>query len=199
MGKQGVDVGKRRFLTGATVAVGGVGAAFVAVPFVKSWMPSARARAQGAPVEVNIAELEDGARMTAIWRGKPVWVVRRTQAMLETLDEVASELADPDLSTAQEPPYCENKYRAIKPPILVMVGICTHLGCSPEYRPKAKMGQLDYPGFFCPCHGSKYDISGRVYAGVPAPLNMVVPPYHYINDNLIEVGVGPKSGGKETA
>lgn len=199
MSKDGVDVGKRRFLTGATAVMGAAGAAFVAVPFVKSWNPSAKARALGAPVEVNISELDEGARVVAVWRGKPVWIVRRTNAMLETLDEVASELSDPQSRAPQQPPYCQNKYRSIKPSVLVMVGICTHLGCSPKYRPQAAMGQLDYAGFFCPCHGSKYDISGRVYAGMPAPLNMVVPPHHYVKDDLIMVGVDPKNGGQEAA
>jgi len=204
MSKEGVDVRKRRFLTGATTVVGGVGAAFVATPFVQSWLPSAKARAEGAPVEVNIKELEEGARISVIWRGKPVWVVRRTQKMLDTLDEVAGELRDPESKEPQQPTYCQNKYRSIKKPLLVMVGLCTHLGCVPEYRPLAKGGQLDYSGFFCPCHGSKYDISGRVYQGVPAPLNMVVPPYHYEKDNageenLIMVGVDPAEGGQEGA
>src|SRR5699024_1379642 len=189
---KGVDVGKRRFLTGATVAVGGVGAVFVATPFVKSWNPSAKARAMGAPVEANIAELEEGARVTADWRGKPVWVVRRTKKMLETLEEAVPLLRDPESKQPQQPAYCQNKYRAIKPEILVMIGICTHLGCVPDYRPQASEGLLKYPGFHCPCHGSKYDISGRVYKGVPAPLNMVVPEYHYVKDDLIEIGVGPK-------
>src|SRR5699024_10950690 len=133
---------KRRFLTGATVAVGGVGAAFVATPFIKSWMPSAKARAMGAPVEANVAELEEGAMMVVVWRGKPVWVVRRTKSMLETLDEVVPELSDPQSNAPQQPAYCQNKYRSIKPDVLVMIGICTHLGCSPKYRPAAAMGQL---------------------------------------------------------
>lgn len=196
MSKDGVDFRKRNFLTGATTAVGGVGAGFVAYPFVKSMMPSARVRAKGAPVEVDIAELEDGALLEVLWRGKPVWVVRRTPEMLATLDDVVPLLRDPKSKQPQQPPYCQNKYRSIKPPILVMVGICTHLGCTPEYRPFAKKGHLAYPGFHCPCHGSKYDISGRVYKGVPAPLNMVVPPYHYVHDNLIQVGVGPKQGAE---
>lgn len=196
MSEKGVDVGRRRLLTGATVAVGGVGAAFVATPFVQAWLPSARVRAEGAPVEVNIEELEEGARVKALWRGKPVWVVRRTSKMLASLDKVVPLLRDPKCKAPQQPPYCQNKYRSIKPPILVMIGICTHLGCSPDYRPHASKGYLAYPGFHCPCHGSKYDISGRVYTGVPAPLNMVVPPYHYVHDNLIQVGVGPKNGGK---
>ncbi|GAB3679968.1 ubiquinol-cytochrome c reductase iron-sulfur subunit [Salinisphaera aquimarina] len=199
MSKEGVDVRRRRFLTTATAAVGGVGAAFVATPFIKSWLPSARARAAGAPVEVNIAALEEGALVSVTWRGKPVWVVRRTPDMLETLDEVAPELSDPDCKTDQQPEYCRNKFRAIKQPVLVMIGICTHLGCSPKYRPDASGGQLDYAGFFCPCHGSHYDISGRVYAGQPAPLNMVVPPHHYEGDDLIVVGVDPGSEGEEAA
>jgi len=199
MSNEGVDVGKRRFLTTATAAVGGVGAAFVATPFIKSWLPSARARAAGAPVEVNVAALEEGARLSVTWRGKPVWIVRRTPDMLATLEEVAGELSDPDSKTAQQPEYCRNAHRSIKPPILVMVGICTHLGCSPKYRPDAAAGQLDYSGFFCPCHGSKYDISGRVYSGQPAPLNMVVPPHHYASDDLIVVGVDPSEGDEEAA
>lgn len=194
MSEEGVDVGKRRFLTGATAAVGGVGAAFVATPFVKSWLPSARARAAGAPVEVNIAALEEGAMVSVTWRGQPVWVVRRTQAMLDTLDEVADELADPQSKSEQQPAYCQNAHRSIKPAVLVMVGICTHLGCSPKYRPEASGGQLDYAGFFCPCHGSKYDISGRVYVRQPAPLNMRVPPHRYEGDDLIVVGEDPKQG-----
>jgi len=194
MSKEGVDVRKRRFLTTATAAVGGVGAAFVATPFIKSWMPSARARAAGAPVEVNIAALEEGALVSVTWRGKPVWVVRRTPDMLKTLDEVASELADPDSEAVQQPEYCQNKFRSIKEPVLVMVGICTHLGCSPKYRPEASGGQLDFPGFFCPCHGSHYDISGRVYVAQPAPLNMVVPPHRYQSDDLIVVGEDPGQG-----
>lgn len=199
MSKEGVDVGKRRFLTTATAAVGGVGAAFVATPFIKSWLPSARAKAAGAPVEVNIAALEEGALVSVTWRGKPVWVVRRTPEMLETLDEVAPELADPKSQADQQPEYCRNPHRSIEPAVLVMVGICTHLGCSPKYRPEAGGGQLDYSGFFCPCHGSKFDIAGRVYRGVPAPLNMVVPPHRYASDSLVVVGEDPGAGDEEAA
>jgi len=194
MSKEGVDVGKRRFLTTATAAVGGVGAAFVATPFIKSWMPSARARAAGAPVEVNIAALEEGALVSVTWRGKPVWVVRRTPEMLESLDEITPRLSDPDSSAEQQPTYCQNQHRSIKPKILVMVGICTHLGCSPKFRPEASGGQLETSGFFCPCHGSKFDIAGRVYSGVPAPLNLVVPPYRFESDSLIMVGEDPAQG-----
>ncbi|MDT0633857.1 ubiquinol-cytochrome c reductase iron-sulfur subunit [Spectribacter hydrogenoxidans] len=193
MSNEGVDVGKRRFLTTATSAVGGVGAAFVAVPFISSWQPSARARAAGAPVEVNVGELEPGARLTVVWRGKPVWIVRRTDEMLASLEPVSGELRDPDSEKPQQPSYCQNAERSIKPEYLVMVGLCTHLGCLPDYRPDNAQGQLDYPGFFCACHGSAYDIAGRVYKGVPAPLNMTVPPHRYADDNVIVVGEDPES------
>lgn len=204
MSEHKVDVGKRRFLTGAVVAVGAAGTGFVATAFVKTWLPSARARARGAPVEVNITELEAGAQLVTEWRGKPIFIVRRTPKMLATLDDVVPLLRDPNSKQPQQPPYCQNKYRAISPPILVMIGICTHLGCVPDYRPFAERGFLAYPGYHCPCHGSKYDISGRVYKGVPAPLNMVIPPYHYEKGNngkknLVVIGVPPKDGGKEAA
>lgn len=199
MSKEGVDAGKRRFLTTATATVGGVGAAFVATPFIQSWLPSARAEAAGAPVEVNVAALEKGALVSVTWRGQPVWVVRRTDEMLATLDEVTGKLSDPDSSADQQPEYCRNQHRSIKPPLLVMVGICTHLGCSPKFRPEAGDGQLEYSGFFCPCHGSKFDIAGRVYSGVPAPLNMLVPPYRYDSDDLIVVGEDPSAGDEEAA
>lgn len=198
MSNEGVDVRRRRFLTTATSVVGGVGAAFVAVPFIGSWQPSARARAAGAPVEVNIGALESGALLTVVWRGKPVWVVRRTQAMLATLAEVRELLLDPDSGEPQQPPYCQNTTRSIKPSVLVMLGLCTHLGCIPEYRPKASAGSLAAPGFFCPCHGSKYDIAGRVYKGVPAPLNMPVPPHRYTSEDVIVVGEDP-NGVSEAA
>lgn len=192
MSDEGVDVGKRRFLTTATSVAGGVGAAFVAVPFVQSWLPSARAKAAGAPVEVNIGEMQPGSLVTVVWRGKPVWIVRRTEAMLASLDEITQRLRDPHSKKNQQPPYCQNPHRSIKPEYMVMVGICTHLGCLPDYRPEAAHGHLAAPGFFCPCHGSKYDIAGRVYSGVPAPLNLLVPPYRYDREHVIVVGEDPK-------
>lgn len=192
MSNQEVDVGKRRFLTTATSVVGGVGVGFVAVPFIQSWQPSARAEAAGAPVEVNVGEIPPGAMVQVLWRGKPVTVVHRTPAMLASLDKVADQLRDPKSLKSQQPPYCQNPARAIRPEYLVMTSICTHLGCIPDYRPQAKRGNLPYPGFFCPCHGSKYDIAGRVYTGVPAPLNMPIPPYRYASDNVIVVGEHPK-------
>ncbi|MDN5937778.1 MAG: ubiquinol-cytochrome c reductase iron-sulfur subunit, partial [Salinisphaera sp.] len=160
-------------------------------PYVLSWQPSARARAAGAPVEVNVAAIEPGAMVTVLWRGKPVWVAHRTEEMLASLAQVAGHLRDPDSTSPQQPLYCQNKTRSIKPQFLVLVGLCTHLGCIPEYRPEAAHGILAAPGFFCPCHGSKYDIAGRVYTGVPAPLNLQVPPYRYASDDLIVIGENP--------
>jgi ubiquinol-cytochrome c reductase iron-sulfur subunit len=193
---EGADLRKRRFLTAAATVVGGVGVAFLAVPFIKSWLPSERAQAAGAPVEVDISKLESGARLTVEWRGKPVWLVRRTSQMLENLPTLDDQLRDPKSEQSEQPSYAKNEYRSIKPDLLVMVGICTHLGCSPTYRPDqapADLGPDWKGGFFCPCHGSKFDLAGRVYKGVPAPLNMVVPPYKFISDTRVLVGVGSEA------
>lgn len=187
----GVDTSRRRFLTAATTVVGGVGAVFVAVPFVKSMMPSARAQAAGAPVEVDISKLEPGQKINVEWRGKPVWIVRRTDEMLGLLKEMDPVVLDPASEMPQQPEYAKNEYRSIKPEILVLVGICTHLGCSPTYRPEIAPDDLgsDWKGgFFCPCHGSKFDLAGRVFKGVPAPKNLVVPPHRYIGKTVILVG-----------
>lgn len=192
MSTDGVDKSKRRFLTAATTVVGGVGVAFVAVPFLKSWNPSAKAKAAGAPVEVDIGKLQPGQQMTVLWRKKPVWIVRRTKESLATLAEESGHLADPDSSVPQQPEYIEGYARAIKPEYFVAVGICTHLGCSPTYRPELGPDDLgaDWKGgFFCPCHGSKFDLSGRVYAGVPAPTNLEIPPYKYLSDTRLIIGV----------
>lgn len=202
MPDDGVNPKRRRFLTTATGVVGGVGLAAVAWPFLTSMQPSARAQAAGAPVEVNIGKLEPGQMIRQEWRGKPVWIVRRTQKMLDSLDKVASELRDPKSQVlSQQPPFARNPYRSIKPEYLVLVGICTHLGCSPTFMPEvgsAEMGR-DWPGgFFCPCHGSRFDLAGRVFRNVPAPINLEVPPYKYLSDTRILVGVGPgenHSGG----
>lgn len=198
MANEGVDRRRRRFLTAATSVVGGVGAAFVAVPFIASWQPSARAKAIGAPVEVDISKLEPGQRLIEKWRGKPVWILRRTESQLATLNQVEDRLRDPNSEVAsQQPSYAQNEHRSIKPEYLVVIGICTHLGCSPLYLERDEgathgLGE-DWPGgFFCPCHGSRFDLSGRVYQGVPAPTNLEVPPYHYVSENVIEVGVGPR-------
>ena len=193
MASDEVDRTRRRFLTQATTVIGGAGIVAGAVPFVSSMTVSARAQAAGAPVEADISKLGPGQKVTYEWRGKPVWVVRRTDRMLDTLDELQPTLADPDSTGSEQPPYCENKYRAREDrrDILVMIGICTHLGCSPSYRPEvapADLGPEWLGGFFCPCHGSRYDISGRVYAGQPAPKNMPVPPHMYTGDNTLVIG-----------
>ncbi len=182
---------RRRMLTRSAQVLGGIGAAFVAVPFLKSWSPSERAKAAGAPVEADISKLESGQRMTVEWRGKPVWLVNRTERMLEALPTLNDQLLDPDSEDLQQPEYAANIHRSREPALLVMVGICTHLGCSPTYRPEvapADLGPDWKGGFYCPCHGSKFDIAGRVYSGVPAPKNMEIPPYKYLSETRILVG-----------
>jgi len=191
MSGDGVDTSKRRFLIAATTVVGGVGAVYTAVPFLASWMPSERAKAAGAPVEADISKLEDGQMIRVQWRGKPVWVVKRTDEMLAALPGLNSKLRDPESVDLQQPEYAQNVTRSIKPEILVAVGICTHLGCSPSFVPEALPQPYDAEwkgGFFCPCHGSKFDLAGRVYQAVPAPLNLEVPPHKYISESLILIG-----------
>ena len=192
MSTGGVDTGRRRFLTAATTVVGGVGAAATLVPFLSSFQPSARAQAAGAPVEVDISKMEPGQRLTVEWRGKPVWIVRRTDEMLGGLEGLSGQLRDPDSAKEQQPDYARNESRAIKPEYLVVIGICTHLGCSPTFRPEvapADLGADWKGGFFCPCHGSRFDLAGRVYAGVPAPLNLIIPPHSYVSDSRVLIGV----------
>ena len=192
-----VDLGRRRFLTATATVVGGVGVAFVAVPFLKSWSPSERAQAAGAPVEADISKLEVGALMTVEWRGKPVWLLKRSQKMLDDLPGNKDRLRDPNSEEAsQQPKYAQNAYRSVKPDVLVLVGICTHLGCSPTFRPDlapADLGPNWKGGFFCPCHGSSFDLAGRVYKGVPAPLNLEVPPYQLLADSRVLIGVDPEA------
>jgi len=192
-----VDLGRRRFLTATATVVGGVGAAFVAVPFLKSWSPSERAQAAGAPVEADISKLEEGALMTVEWRGKPVWVLKRTEKMLTELPTLNDQLLDPRSEMAsQQPKYAQNANRSINPQILVLVGICTHLGCSPTFRPDiapADLGPDWKGGFFCPCHGSRFDLAGRVYKNVPAPSNLEVPAYRYLSDTRVLIGVDPET------
>lgn len=192
-----VDVKKRRFLVNLTTGVGLVGAGFVAAPFVLSMTPSARARAAGAPVEVDISRLEPGQMLTIEWRGKPVWILKRTPNMLASLERVSAELADPQSQVdTQQPKYAQNPARAIKPEILVVEGVCTHLGCSPsksfQIGPASGLGADWQGGFFCPCHGSKFDLAGRVYKGVPAPTNLKVPPYSFMSDSRILIGEDQK-------
>jgi len=186
-----VDTGRRRFLTIATSVVGGAGVVAAAVPFIASWNPSAKAKAAGAPVEADISKLEPGQLIRVEWRGKPVWVVRRTQAVLDELPKHDDQLRDPDSKEPQQPVYATNGFRSIKPEIFVAVGICTHLGCSPTYLPDSFGEQVEgvSAGFFCPCHGSKFDMAGRVFQGVPAPLNLMVPPYMFVSNTTVLIGV----------
>ncbi len=191
MSTDGVDTSRRRFLTAATSVVGAVGAGFVAVPFISSMEPSARAQAAGAPVEADFSKLEPGSMMTVAWRGKPVWILRRTEQNLADLKTLDGQLRDPESKVDHQPPYCQNEYRSIKPEYLVIVGICTHLGCSPTYRPEIAppdLGPEWKGGYFCPCHGSRFDLAGRVYQGVPAPTNLVVPMYMYLDETRVLVG-----------
>ena len=192
MSTDNVDTGRRRFLVASTSVVAAVGAGFVAVPFVSSWMPSERAKNAGAPVEVDISKLEAGRLMIVEWQSKPVWIVRRTEKTLADLTTLEPNLRDPASENVdQQPGYAQNANRSIKPEILVLVGICTHLGCSPTFRPDlaaADLGADWLGGFFCPCHSSKFDLAGRVYQGVPAPTNLAVPPHKYLSDNVILVG-----------
>jgi ubiquinol-cytochrome c reductase iron-sulfur subunit len=195
MANEGVNQGRRKFLTATTVVVGGAGAVTALVPFIKSWEPSERAKNAGVPVLADISKLEPGQRLETLWRGQPVWIVNRSKALLDTLPEVDSRLKDPKSLTDQQPKYAQNEARAIKPEWLVMIGICTHLGCSPNFVPDIKPEPFDPEwkgGFFCPCHKSRYDISGRVFQGVPAPLNMVIPPYKFVDDTHIMIGVNPE-------
>ncbi len=191
MSAEAVDTGKRRFLTVATAAVGGIGTAYLLVPFLSAWNPSAKARAAGAPVEADISKLEPGQMLTVEWRGKPIWIVRRTEQNIKDLPTLRDQLLDPDSEMPQQPEYCKNEFRSRKPEYLVAVGICTHLGCSPTYRPEiapADLGPDWKGGYFCPCHGSRFDLAARVYAGLPAPKNMEIPPYYYLSDTRILVG-----------
>lgn len=185
-----VDQGRRRFLTIATSVVGGVGAVGAAVPFIASWNPSEKAKQAGAAVTADISKLEPGQLIRVEWRGKPVWIVKRPQAMLDGLANHEDKLRDPESAVAQQPAYAQNRYRSKKPEIFVAVGICTHLGCSPTYLPSDFSAQVEgvTSGFFCPCHGSKFDMAGRVFQSVPAPTNLMVPPYMYIDDNTILIG-----------
>ena len=197
MANEEVNTGRRRFLTATTAVVGAVGVGFAAVPFIKSWSPSARARFAGAPVTVDISSLPDGAQMVLNWRGQPIYIARRTKAMLDVMKSLDSTLADPTSSNVdQQPAYAQNATRSIKPEISVLVGVCTHLGCAPEFLPEVKPEPFDpnwKGGYFCPCHKSRYDLAGRVLKSQPAPANLPVPPYHFENDNTVVIGVDPTS------
>jgi ubiquinol-cytochrome c reductase iron-sulfur subunit len=191
-----VDQDKRNFLITATACTGAIGAAVAAVPFVGSMLPSERAKAAGAPVQVDISKIEPGSMITAEWRGKPVWIINRTDEMIADLARHDDKLSDPNSDVvSQQPSYCKNADRSIKPNLAVIVGICTHLGCSPTTKMQAggDMGEGWTGGFFCPCHGSKFDLAGRVFKGSPAPINLVVPPHQYLNDTTLLIGVDAKA------
>jgi len=197
MGNDGIEShGRRRFLTATTAVVGAVGAGFVAVPFIKSWNPSAKAKLAGAPITADISALAEGTRMVLEWRGQPIWIVKRTKQMLDVLPTLDVRLRDPKSTNLdQQPEYARNEFRSIKPEISVLVGLCTHLGCSPELVAEIKPEPFDpnwKGGYFCPCHKSRFDLSGRVFDGVPAPINLLVPPHHYESDTTIVIGVDPK-------
>ena len=194
-----VNTGRRRFLTATTAVVGAVGVGFLAVPFIKSWNPSARARLAGAPVTADLTGLQEGQRLILEWRGQPIWIVKRSKAILEALPGLDGRLRDPQSTNAdQQPAYVlkdNPEFRSIKPEISVLVGLCTHLGCSPEMVAEIRPQPYDPDwkgGYFCPCHKSRFDMSGRVFQGVPAPTNLVVPPHFYENDSTIVVGLDPQ-------
>ncbi|BDX05216.1 ubiquinol-cytochrome c reductase iron-sulfur subunit [Planctobacterium marinum] len=191
MSNSPVDNGRRRFLTVSTCVVGGVGVAGAAIPFIASFNPSAKAKAAGADVEVDISKLEPGQLMRVEWRSKPVFIVRRTPEILEALAAHEEQLKDANSEQPQQPGFAQNRHRSLKDEYLVLVGICTHLGCSPQHLKDGAFNEIVdgvKDGFFCPCHGSKFDMSGRVFSGVPAGLNLVVPPYQFLDDNLLNIG-----------
>ena len=196
MANEDVNTGRRRFLTATTAVVGAVGAGFAAVPFIKSWNPSAKAQLAGAPVNADISALAEGAQMVLNWRGQPIFIARRSKAMLDVMKSLDGILADPASANAdQQPKYAQNATRSIKPEISVLVGVCTHLGCAPQMAAEIRPEPFDPEwkgGYFCPCHKSRFDMAGRVFQGVPAPTNLVVPPHHYADDNTIVIGVDPQ-------
>ena len=194
MSAEGNSVDRRRFLTTAASIVGGAGAVATTIPFISTLSPSAKTRAIGAPVVVDIGDLQPGQLRIAQWQGKPVWILRRSQEALNAIDNFdESELRDPDSDVQQQPDYAKNDYRSIKPEFLIVLGLCTHLGCSPTFVPRGEganhnLGSSWDGGFFCPCHGSMFDMAGRVYSGVPAPTNLVVPPHMFLTETTVLIG-----------
>lgn len=193
MSSDTVNTGRRRFLTAATSAVGVAGVVGIAVPFVGSWNPSAKAKAAGAPVKADIGKIEPGQMVVVEWRGKPVYVLRRTEEQIASLAKMDGQLKDPDSAISDQPANITGPERSLKPEIMVFVGLCTHLGCAPKFRPEVGAADLGgdswQGGFFCPCHGSKFDLAGRVFSGVPASTNLVVPPYSFEDDSTLIIGV----------
>ena len=193
MDNDGVNTGRRRLLAAATSVVGAVGAVGVAVPFVGSWNPSAKARAAGAPVKADISKIQPGQMIVVEWRGKPVYVLRRTPEQVRGLPALEADLKDPDSAASEQPAYVDRQTRAIRPDVMVFVGLCTHLGCTPKFRPEVGAEDLGgdewLGGFYCPCHGSRFDLAGRVYSGAPASANLVVPPHSFEGDSVLVVGI----------
>ena len=191
MSNEDFDNSRRRFLTTIATVVGGVGVVATAVPFISTMTPSAKTKAIGAPVEVDISDLKPGEKITVKWQGKPVWILRRSEKSLTDLEILDSQVRDPDSSVEQQPDYAKNEYRSRMGEYLVVIGLCTHLGCSPTYTPvdeQHNLGPEWKGGFFCPCHGSSFDLAGRVFKGVPAPANLIVPPYQFLSDTRILIG-----------
>lgn len=181
--------GRRKFLITASTIVGGIGAGFASIPFIASWLPSAKAKALGSAIDIDISNIGIGQKITIEWRGQPIFIINRSDESIQNLNNINDRLRDPDIKEQQQPNYVTSNYRSIKKNIFVVIGICTHLGCVPIYKPK--IGEIEpswIGGFFCPCHGSKFDLAGRVYKGVPAPLNLVIPPHKYINDKILRIG-----------
>ncbi len=194
MNDQGVDKSKRQFLTASLTVVGAVGSGFASVPFLAQMQPSVKTKAAGAPVEVDLTKLEPGQLIRVAWRGKPVWILNRTPEMLERLPSIENKLSDPLSEESIQPKSSKNEFRSIKPEVFVAIGLCTHLGCSPTFRPALAAPDLgpDWKGgFFCPCHGSSFDLAGRVFRGVPAPTNLEIPLHNYISDTQLVIGEGP--------
>ncbi|MGH8118568.1 MAG: ubiquinol-cytochrome c reductase iron-sulfur subunit [Rhodanobacteraceae bacterium] len=195
-----IDKSRRRFLTGSVSVIGAAGACIALIPFVETWLPSARAMAAGAPVPVDVGKVEPGQRLRVGWQKQPIDIVNRTPDLLKTLDEQDNRLRDPDSKELQQPKYCQNQYRSIRADWLVFIDICTHLGCVPDFFPEIKPEPWDPDwkgGYYCPCHHSRYDISARVFKDVPAPLNMVVMPYHWVDDTHLLIGVDPPDGSPQ--
>ena len=191
MSEEGVDESKRQFLTSALTVVGAVGTGCLAVPFLAQMQPSVKTLAAGAPVQVDLSKMEPGQLLRVAWRGKPVFILNRTPAILENMNMVKGLLGDPDSNSSIQPKDTKNEYRSIKPELFVSLALCTHLGCSPVFRPEIAphdLGEDWKGGFFCPCHGSKFDLAGRVYSGVPAPTNLEIPPHRYLSDTLLMIG-----------